>query len=106
MGITRSASDVYDAVVSVSHTGDTNWTTALSVAGRGKAEIHLSCSANNTQEIRITVDGSQLYAGKIGLGGVIAAYRFVMDYNKSLLVEYRDNAGSNTVYCDIIYYNN
>jgi len=94
---------VYDSVVAVSHTGDVIWQTGLNVTGKGKAEIHLGGS-NNTFEIKITVDGT-LLTSTLTSGNTRKNFRFIVEHNISLLVEYRVSNGADTAYLDIMYYN-
>lgn len=108
MSIKKHWKDVYKSVVDVEHTGDTNWQTALNVTGKGKAEIH--CGGNRTydkSEFRFTLDGVVLQNGLVvGRSSGWVDLRFIVEWNKSCLVEYRVNNAAYIVYVDIIYYNN
>ena len=95
----------FDSVVDVEHTGDTNWQVALTVTGKGKAEIHFSMSVSRVGEYKITIDGTLLLNGAIGFDNVWEDYVYTVKWNVSLLVEYRTNNAANTSYCDIAYYN-
>jgi len=105
MSINQTWKNVYDSVVSVSHTGDLIWQTALNITGKGKAEIHLNASGNDDHEIRITIDGTQLIAGQVGVASGLSDYMFDIEWNKSLLLEYRTNDAGETTYLDVNYYN-
>lgn len=106
MSIKVSWQDVYESVVNVSHTGDVNWTTALTVTGKGIAEIQLSGSTQYTTEIRITLDGTVLVNGVPSGGHTLRGmYVYEVEYNVSLLIEYRVSNAAHTAYC-LIHYKN
>ncbi|MAH50295.1 hypothetical protein CMI37_31025 [Candidatus Pacearchaeota archaeon] len=98
-------SPVYDSVIDASHTGDTNWTTALSVAGRGKAEIHTDATNHTKRELRLTIDGTLLSFGVPGYAYANRDDIFIIEWNTSILIEYRTNIHDELAYIDIAYYN-
>jgi len=97
--------NVYDSVVSVSHTGDVIWQTALNISGKGKAELHFCHNFTGKGEYKVTIDGTVLINGVIGIIVSDQDYRFTVEWNKSLLIEYRVNDAGQTCYVDIAYYN-
>ena len=108
MGITKTWKDVYDSALDLSHTGDTNWQTALNVTGRGEGHFRLTANGYSSAEIRVTLDGTVLFNGLIGWGTLEGAggWAFLLEWEKTMLVEYRTNNAGTTAYLDAIYYNN
>lgn len=103
--ITQTWKNVYDSIVETNHTGDTNWTTALNVTGRGKAQIILDVTADRIGEIRITLDGAVLVNGIPCSGTSNMAFRTKIEWQISCLIEYRTNNAAETTDIEILYFN-
>ena len=83
--------------LSGTHTGDTNWQTAVSEAsGSGFAYINASGSAAGTSECRITIDGGS--AITMTLDNNDTNYSFPVQYSSSLLIEFRVSNAAHTVF--------
>lgn len=105
--ITSDYKKVYNAVVDVMYTGDTDWHTAFSVTGCGRAEIHVSFNPGvQNGQLKITLDGAVLINGFVGYSNACNDHCFEIEYNVSLLVEAKTTDAANETYVEINYFNN